>query len=169
VQLETVLGSSAVGGIHHVGSTAVPGLEAKPIVDILVGVSSLESARPRFEGLGTAGYLYAPYESQQMHWFCKPHPSQREFHLHLVPVNSPRFQDELAFRDLLRSNAEVAREYVELKKLLAARFRTEREGYTNGKSNFIINALRPKEAADGELGPEDGGRGAAPAADPRLG
>ena len=72
--METVLGSSAVGGVHHVGSTAVPGLEAKPIVDILVGVSSLESAHHRFETLEALGYLYAPYESQQMHWFCKPHP-----------------------------------------------------------------------------------------------
>jgi GrpB-like predicted nucleotidyltransferase (UPF0157 family) len=144
-------------------------MEAKPIIDILVGIPSLESAHHRFDALEAAGYLYAPYESQQMHWFCKPHPTRREFHLHLVPVNSPRFRDELAFRDLLRSNTDVAREYVELKKLLAARFRTDREGYTNGKSNFIIHALRLKEAADGELGPEDGGSGAAPAADPRLG
>lgn len=92
---------------------------------------------PRLE----LGYLYAPYRPEEMHWFCKPSPSRREFHLHLVPVDSQRFCDELAFRDRLRGTPEVAREYAELKKSLAERFQTDREGYTLGKSDFIARVL----------------------------
>jgi GrpB-like predicted nucleotidyltransferase (UPF0157 family) len=155
--------------VHHVGSTAVPGLDAKPTIDILVGVEDLESARGCFEPLAKLSYLYAPYRPEEMHWFCKPHPRRREFHLHLVPTGSRRFDDELAFCDLLCSTPEVVREYADLKKSLAERFRTDREGYTKGKSDFINHALGLEEAADGKLGPEDGGGGAASAADPRLG
>ncbi len=129
------------GGIHHVGSTAVPGLAAKPTIDILVGVEDLESARGCFEPLAELGYLYAPYRPEEMHWFCKPSPSRRDFHLHHVPAGSQRFRDELAFRDRLRDSQEVAREYAELKKSLAARFRSDREGYTEGKSDFVARVL----------------------------
>lgn len=139
--LAAAIGGRVRGGIHHVGSTAVPGLEAKPTIDVLVGVEDLESARACFGPLAELGYLYAPYLPEEMHWFCKPSPSRREFHLHLVPVGSPRFRDELTFRDRLRADPEVAREYLALKKLLAERFRTDREGYTVGKSEFIARVL----------------------------
>ena len=139
--LDEAIGAWTSGGIHHVGSTAVPGLDAKPTIDVLVGVEDLETARGCFEPLAGLGYLYALYLPEEMHWFCKPSPSRREFHLHLVPVDSPRFRDELAFRDRLRADSEVAREYLELKKLLANRFPTDREGYTVGKSDFIARVL----------------------------
>jgi GrpB-like predicted nucleotidyltransferase (UPF0157 family) len=139
--LADAIGSRVSGGIHHVGSTVVPGLEAKPTIDILVGVEDLESARDCFEPLAELGYLYASYLPEEMNWFCKPSPRRREFHLHLVPTDSQRFRDELAFRDRLRDSPEVAREYAELKKSLAERFRTDREGYTLGKSDFIARVL----------------------------
>jgi GrpB-like predicted nucleotidyltransferase (UPF0157 family) len=139
--LADAIGPWVSGGIHHVGSTAVPGLEAKPTIDVLVGVEDLESARDCFEPLAELGYLYAPYRPEEMHWFCKPSPRRREFHLHLAPVDSQRYRDEVRFRDRLRADSDVAREYAELKKLLAARFRTEREGYTLGKSDFIARVL----------------------------
>ena len=141
VLLADAIGPWVSGGIHHVGSTAVPGLDTKPTIDILVGVEDLEGARGCFEPLAELGYLYAPYRPGEMHWFCKPSPERREFHLHLVPTDSQRFRDELAFRDRLRGAPEVAREYVELKKSLAERFRTDREGYTVGKSDFIARVL----------------------------
>jgi GrpB-like predicted nucleotidyltransferase (UPF0157 family) len=171
VLLDRVIGSWAKGGIHHVGSTAVPGLDAKPTIDILVGIEDLESGRGCFEPLAGCGYLYASYRPEEMHWFCKPDPGRREFHLHLVPLEAARFRNELAFRDRLRLDSALACEYAELKKLLATRFRTDREGYTDGKSDFVARVLGPtgKEAADGELEPEHGGGGAASAADPRLG
>lgn len=135
------IGPWVVGGIHHVGSTAVPGLDAKPTIDILVGVEDLASARGCFEALAELGYLYAPYRPEEMHWFCKPSPSRREFHLHLVPAGSARFRDELAFRDRLRMDAGLAHEYAELKRSLAMRFQTDREGYTDGKSDFVARVL----------------------------
>lgn len=139
--LDEAIGPWVVGGIHHVGSTAVAGLDAKPTIDILVGVEDLESARGCFGALAELGYLYGPYRPEEMHWFCKPSPNRREFHLHLVPADSARFRDELAFLDRLRMDAGLAREYAELKRSLAARFQNDREGYTDGKSDFVARVL----------------------------
>jgi GrpB-like predicted nucleotidyltransferase (UPF0157 family) len=130
-----------VGGIHHVGSTAVAGLDAKPIIDILVGVESLEASRACFEPLEGLEYLYAPFLASEMHWFCKPHPSRRTHHLHLVPTGSTRYRDELAFRDLLRARSDLADEYAALKHQLAHRLKRDREAYTEAKSSFILRAL----------------------------
>jgi GrpB-like predicted nucleotidyltransferase (UPF0157 family) len=135
--LEDAIRPWIAGGIHHVGSTAVPGLDAKPIIDILVGVKDLESSRACFDPLRELDYLYAPYLSDEMHWFCKPHPNRRTHHLHLVPRESARFRDELAFRDHLRSHPDDAAEYVVLKRDLAARFESDRETYTEAKASFI--------------------------------
>jgi len=135
--LEGAIGPWMAGGIHHVGSTAVPGLNAKPIIDVLAGVEDLESSRACFDPLKELGYLYSPYLSDEMHWFCKPHPSRRTHHLHLAPNQSARFRDELAFRDYLRSNPEVAAEYASLKRNLATRFENDREAYTDAKTTFI--------------------------------
>ncbi len=140
--LEQAIGLWVIGGIHHIGSTAVPGLDAKPIVDILVGVEDLETSRACFEPLGELEYHHAAYLPEEMHWFCKPDPSRRTHHLHLVPCNSPRYRDELAFRDCLRSNPAKARDYAELKRRLAARFERDREGYTDAKADFIERTLR---------------------------
>jgi GrpB-like predicted nucleotidyltransferase (UPF0157 family) len=130
------------GGIHHVGSTAVPGLEAKPVIDILVGIRSLEESRSCFERLAKIGYLYAPYRSDEMHWFCKPDPGRRTHHLHLVPPGSPRFRDELAFRDYLRAHRDAAEEYGAVKRRLAKEFEHDREAYTDAKTEFILATVQ---------------------------
>lgn len=139
--LELAIGDWASGGIHHVGSTAVPGLEAKPIVDILVGVEDLDTSRSCFEPLADLEYLYAPYLPDEMHWFCKPNPSRRTHHLHLVPTASRRFADELAFRDRLRAEPGLAADYATLKHQLAVRFAGDREAYTDAKADFVRKAL----------------------------
>lgn len=139
--LDDAIGPWATGGIHHVGSTAVPGLEAKPVIDILIGVDSLETSRACFEPLAKLNYLYAPYRTDEMHWFCKPHPSRRTHHLHLIPTDSQRFRDELAFRDRLRRDPQTAAEYVALKRDLAQRFTDDRESYTEAKAKFIQHVL----------------------------
>lgn len=139
--LEEAIGQWVEGGIHHVGSTAVPGLEAKPIIDILVGVRDLESARACFEPLAQLGYLYAPYLPEEMHWFCKPDPAHRTHHLHLVSSGSRRFREELSFRDRLRDNPKLAAEYAALKRELAERNREDREAYTEAKGAFIRAVL----------------------------
>jgi GrpB-like predicted nucleotidyltransferase (UPF0157 family) len=135
--IQTVIGPWITGGIHHVGSTAVPGLSAKPIIDIQVGVSNLDSSRPCIESLAGLDYLYAPYRADVMHWFCKPHPSRRTHHLHLVPAGSPRFVEVMAFRDYLRAHPDALADYEALKRDLAVRFGHDREAYTDGKSEFV--------------------------------
>lgn len=139
--LDDAIGPWATGGIHHVGSTAIPDLDAKPVIDILVGVDSLEASRACFDPLTKLDYLYAPYRTDEMHWFCKPHPSRRTHHLHLIPTESQRFRDELRFRDLLRSDSGVAAEYNELKRDLAQRFERDREAYTDAKTEFVQDLI----------------------------
>jgi GrpB-like predicted nucleotidyltransferase (UPF0157 family) len=140
-ELAAAIGEWIVGGVHHVGSTSVPGLEAKPVIDILVGVGSLESSRACFGPLSALGYLYAPYRAGEMHWFCKPDRRRRTHHLHVVPVASSRFREELAFREHLRGDADAAREYGASKRALATEFEHDREAYTAAKADFIRAAL----------------------------
>ncbi len=137
--LTHVLRPWITGGVHHVGSTAVPGLAAKPIIDIMVGVVDLDSSRPCIDLLADLSYCYAPYRDQEMHWFCKPSPARRTHHLHLVPTASGRFADVLAFRDYLRANPSAAWQYAQLKRQLANRFADDREAYTDGKSGMIAS------------------------------
>lgn len=139
--LQSALGDVSAGGIHHVGSTAVLGLAAKPIIDILVGVEGLDAALPCFEAIAALGYVHAAYRASEMHWFCKPGPSRRTHHLHVVPMASRRFADELAFRDHLRSAPDSAAEYEALKRRLAERFAHDRETYTEVKGDFIRDVL----------------------------
>jgi GrpB-like predicted nucleotidyltransferase (UPF0157 family) len=91
--LEAAIGKWVVGRIHHVGSIAVPGLSAKPTIDILLGVEDLPSSRTCFPVLAHLGSLYAPYRADEMHWFCKPDPSHRTHQLHLIPADSRRFHE----------------------------------------------------------------------------
>lgn len=135
--LQGVLGPHIVGGIHHVGSTAVPGLTAKPIIDIMIGVADLESARPCIDLLAASDYCYAPHRPDVMHWFCKPDPAHRTHHLHLVPTGSRRFTDVLAFRDYLRTHPAAVREYEALKRRLALQHAHDRDAYTDGKSAMV--------------------------------
>lgn len=130
------------GGVHHVGSTAVPGLAAKPVIDIMVGVDDLEASRPCIDVLGGLDYCYAPHRADVMHWFCKPTPARRTHHLHLVPTGSERFTDVLAFRDYLRAHPDIAREYERLKQHLAARHRHDRTAYTDGKSELVATLTK---------------------------
>jgi GrpB-like predicted nucleotidyltransferase (UPF0157 family) len=141
ILLEQVLAPWRKGPIEHVGSTAVVGLCAKPIIDIMVGVRSLSDSEPAKEILGEVGYRYAQYKTDVMHWFCKPSFAMRTHHLHLIPFESSLWDERLAFRDVLRTNSRVAEEYATLKRELAVGFATDREAYTNAKYPFIVRAL----------------------------
>ena len=139
--LEDVLAPWLEGGIHHVGSTAVPGLAAKPVIDILAGVRDREESRAVFDSLTALGYCYFPYRADEMHWFCKPSPAFRTHHLHVIERSHPRFAGELAFRDELRANPKTAAEYEALKLRLAEHYRDDREAYTEGKAAFVEAVL----------------------------
>ena len=91
--------------------------------------------------LATIGYQYYPYKADVMHWFCKPSPAFRTHHMHLVPRDSSLWRERLAFRDALRGSPELSAEYAALKRELAARFRHDREAYTEAKSSFIQRVL----------------------------
>jgi len=130
------------GPIEHVGSTAVVGLAAKPVIDIMAAVESLEASRGAIEALRERGYQYAPYRPDVMNWFCKPGFSFRTHHLHLVPYRSPLWTERIRFRDRLRSDPEVAREYEALKQSLAETYHYDREAYTEAKSPFIARVLQ---------------------------
>jgi GrpB-like predicted nucleotidyltransferase (UPF0157 family) len=126
-----------VGPIEHIGSTAVPGLAAKPVIDIMAGVRTLVASRPAIAAATRLGYCYWPYQADREHWFCKPSPAFRTHHLHLVPAGSPEWLRPIAFRDYLRAHAEVAHEYEALKHRLAKEHRLDREAYTEAKRPFI--------------------------------
>jgi GrpB-like predicted nucleotidyltransferase (UPF0157 family) len=140
--LEPTLAPWLAGPIEHVGSTAVPGLVAKPVIDIMVPVRTLEESRPAIASLEERhGYTYWPYKADQMHWLCKPGEFVRTHHLHLVPRGSRLFRERRLFRDALRSDQKLAGHYAALKRDLAARFPHDREAYTQGKGPFVAQAL----------------------------
>jgi GrpB-like predicted nucleotidyltransferase (UPF0157 family) len=139
--LLSIVGKYVCGTIEHVGSTAVRGLSAKPIVDIMLGVQSLAGSKGAITLLVAKGYCYYPYKVDVMHWFCKPTPEIRTHHLHLVPFQSDLWFERLAFRDCLRKNVDLATEYASLKHKLARQFKDERERYTQGKGPFIQDVL----------------------------
>lgn len=136
-RLVGAIGQWLHGPIEHVGSTAVPGLRAKPVIDIMAGVESLATSRQAIPVLQRLDYQYWPYKSDVMHWFCKPSDEVRTHHLHLVPVGSPLWVERLTFRDRLRADASARLEYAALKDDLAERYRDDREAYTEGKSSFV--------------------------------
>ncbi len=140
-QLRQAIGDFVVGTIEHVGSTAVPGLAAKPIIDIMVGVAGLTEAKPAIPLLEAMGYCYFPHRPDVMHWLCKPSPMHRTHHVHLVPFESRLWVLRLKFRDRLRSDADVAADYARLKRSLAARYPFDREAYTEAKGPFIRRIL----------------------------
>jgi GrpB-like predicted nucleotidyltransferase (UPF0157 family) len=139
--LEKVAGKWLCGEIAHVGSTSIPGLSAKPIIDIMFGVKSLADSEEAIEVLQQNGYCYAPYKAEVMHWFCKPSESFRTHHLHLVPFNSALWHERINFRNLLRSSPELASEYADLKRNLSRQYSNDRETYTNLKWPFIQKVL----------------------------
>jgi len=150
--LRRALAPWLVGPVEHIGSTAIPGLAAKPVIDIMAGVETLDASRPAIVALANLRYCYAPYRTDSEHWFCKPSPAFRTHHLHLIPFESPRWSETIAFRDYLRSHARIAAEYSDLKRRLAEAYRFDREAYTDAKGPFIARmtalALQERSRSD---------------------
>lgn len=86
-RLLRILSPWLAGAVEHIGSTAVPDLIAKPIIDIMGGVRDLPSSLSARDGLRALDYVYFSYRFDVMHWFCKPSPAHRTHHLHLVPIS----------------------------------------------------------------------------------
>jgi GrpB-like predicted nucleotidyltransferase (UPF0157 family) len=146
VLLFNLIGEWVVGGIHHVGSTSVPGLSSKPVIDIMVGVKNLSDSKHLIQLLEQLDYCYFPYKTEEMHWFCKPSPYKRTHHLHIIEYDSPNWKKRLAFRDYLRSHPEAKAEYQDLKIKMADFYKDDREAYTESKAS-LINRIIEKAMA----------------------
>jgi GrpB-like predicted nucleotidyltransferase (UPF0157 family) len=127
--------------IHHVGSTAVPGLAAKPVVDLMALVEDVDA--PVAELVERGGYEY-PREFNaalsRRRWLCRPSAAYRTHHVHLVEERA-ELDRHLLFRDRLRADPELAAEYARLKRELAVRFPAGREAYSDAKSAFVERVL----------------------------
>jgi GrpB-like predicted nucleotidyltransferase (UPF0157 family) len=134
--LSRVLAPWLEGGIHHIGSTAVPGLAAKPIVDMMAGVRDLDEARAAFGPLGGQSYIHTPHRPGVAHHFSKP-----GYGLHLTEPGSDLWRERLAFRDELLRDQALAMEYQELKLRLAEEHSDDRVAYTAGKRAFVVRVL----------------------------
>jgi GrpB-like predicted nucleotidyltransferase (UPF0157 family) len=139
--LEEVLAPWLAGGVHHVGSTAVPGLAAKPIIDIVAGVQNLAGAAPAIEVLAEHGYVHAPHRPRA-YWFYRTATCSAEHthHLHLTEPGSDLWRERLAFRDAIRGNPALRQEYQALKLSLTESHDTV-DGYTADKRDFVARVL----------------------------
>jgi GrpB-like predicted nucleotidyltransferase (UPF0157 family) len=138
------MGPSLEGAVEHVGSTAVPGLVAKPILDLLAPVRSLAVARDVHRRLIDAGWELVPPELDARPWrrlYVLPAGDRRLAHLHLVEYTHPRAAELLRFRDELRRRPELVAGYARHKAAAAAAHADDREGYTAAKSSFVAAVL----------------------------
>ncbi len=149
VRLTELLAPWLVDGVEHIGSTAVPGLAAKPVIDLMASVTGLDTEAS--ELLVAHGWAHVPPELDNRPWrrfFVKPDQTgqRREAHLHLIQAGHERWTDQIRFRDALRTNPELAHEYEALKRQLADKSGHDREAYTKGKAEFVAKALQGPHA-----------------------
>lgn len=142
--IRTALGKDLTVEIQHIGSTAVPELAAKPVIDIMVGLRDLSDGENIIKPLEDLGYVYwAENPNPEKMFFVKgmpPYGEKRTHHVHVVEIDSEFWQRRL-FRDYLRIYPQEAQRYEKLKRDLAARFRDDREAYTKGKGDFVREVM----------------------------
>lgn len=126
--------------IEHVGSTAVPGLAAKPIVDIQIGVPDIGDEARYVPGIESAGVTLRSRDPQHR-YFRPPADEPRVVHIHVCSSGSKWEEDHLLFRDYLRSHPATCESYGALKTRLAAQYRDDRLAYTDAKAGFISDAM----------------------------
>lgn len=150
--LEEALAPWLVGGVHHIGSTAIPGLAAKPIIDMMAGVRDLAEARAAYEPLQSISYVNAPHRPGITHHFSKPslRVSEVTHALHLTESGSDLWRERLAFRDALRQSAELVSNYQALKVHLAREHPDDLGAYTAGKREFVGRVLATRKLQFGE-------------------
>lgn len=132
--------------VQHIGSTAVPGLAAKPVVDILAGVESMTVAEALAGPLCGSGYTTSAEFNAALadrKWFMRWADGRRTHHLHVVVHGAAPWRERLRFRDELRLRPELAARYAALKAELAAAHPRDREAYTDAKAAFVQSVLQP--------------------------
>lgn len=143
-EVDTLLHDRLVRPVEHVGSTAIPGLPAKPTVDLLAPVTDLDAADDAAPLLAAAGWELVPPELDERPWrrfHVLPDGDHRRAHLYLIAADHPRAQDLVRFRDHLRRDRRTAAAYGSLKHRLAREHALDREAYTHAKMSFIDEVL----------------------------
>lgn len=149
-RLLAALPASLVCGAEHFGSTAIPGMVAKPVIDILIAVRSLDAARAGavgvMEGLGYAFWADNPARDRLFFVRGLPPAPRRTHHVHMTELDGDLWA-RLLFRDHLRAHPDDAARYAALKRVLADRHRDDREAYTAAKAAFVDNIMAHARAA----------------------
>ena len=130
--------------IQHFGSTAIPGIPAKPIIDLLAGVESMAVADSLVEPLLDSCYTTSAEFNATLtdrRWFMRWADGHRTHHLHLVVLGGTEWRRRLRFRNTLRADTELAHRYALLKEEVAAQHRMDREAYTRAKSEFVLSVV----------------------------
>ena len=128
--------------VYHVGSTSVPGLAAKPILDILPVAAGAAEALEAVTAMTALGYRYRGENGiAGRFYFDRVVEGRTVMHIHVFPAGHPEVQRHLVFRDHLRMNPDAAREYELLKRELATRYRDDRRAYTDSKAAFITGVI----------------------------
>ncbi len=141
-ELHAAVGPSILG-VHHVGSTSIPGLCAKPVLDVLVSVPAFDAALQLVPDIEALGYVFRRDEEiEDRHYFRRRNDVARTHHLSLATPTSRHHVDTIAFRDALRGDTRLALAYAELKLALARRFPRDRASYIDGKTDFVMGVLR---------------------------
>lgn len=132
--------SIPVIGIYHIGSTSIPGIKAKPILDFVMEVADLDEVIQSAEALEELGYISkGEYGIPGRQFFTKDTNGERSHHLHVFQKGHPDIERHTVFRDFLRANPEAAHEYEIIKEKLAKRFPRESGSYTEAKTDFILS------------------------------
>ncbi|MBO4706339.1 MAG: GrpB family protein [Spirochaetaceae bacterium] len=143
-QLKKILKNTAVD-IQHVGSTAIKNIRAKPIIDIVIGVSELDNILPFNEDLKANGFFFCGQIHPEQYLYVCGHDDFRSHHIHVVTYNSKIWNDYLNMRDYLNCHKDEAQAYSELKESLAKQYAKNRDTYTAKKSEFISSILQKAE------------------------
>lgn len=153
-ELHGLLGDRLAAQIVHVGSTAVPGLPAKPIIDLqAVSMDPAQAVADCKDALAATCWHVVPRELDQRPWRwlvvrADTSENHRLAHLHLMTVDQPRWRQQLVFRDRLRASEDLVREYTRLKTGAAAHHREDREAYTLAKHDFVQRVVADLQAPD---------------------
>jgi GrpB-like predicted nucleotidyltransferase (UPF0157 family) len=142
-QIQAALGQGAFQ-IEHIGSTSVPGLPAKPVIDIAIGVENLKQGMVYRPALESLGYTYVPELDEEKairRFFWKGTPLLHTYHISMEEVTGTSWNEHLLFRDYLRAHPEAASRYQALKRELALRCVDNMEAYVGGKTDFIYSCL----------------------------
>jgi len=142
-RLAALLRPWLAGEIEHVGSTSVRGLKSKPIVDILAPVQSLAASRAAIPVLEKDGWLFWPDDPNYNYrlWFLRPSPSARTHHLQVIQHDHPNLRALIVFRDALRQDRPLRKAYSSLKEDLARKHQSNRNAYSNAKTEFVQSVL----------------------------